>query len=66
MLDYDIIETPENVELERRLTGIGTRFIAGLVDSLIIYVTLFFLFWYLLDTLFVTQQSVYITLKCYY
>ncbi len=43
MLDYDIIETPENVELERRLTGIGTRFIAGLVDSLIIYVTLFFL-----------------------
>ncbi len=36
MQDFDRIETPENVELERRLAGIGTRFIAGLLDHLII------------------------------
>ncbi|MBN1918622.1 MAG: RDD family protein [Verrucomicrobia bacterium] len=32
----DLIETPENVELERRLAGIGSRFIAGLLDHLIL------------------------------
>jgi uncharacterized RDD family membrane protein YckC len=32
----DLIETPENVELEQRLAGIGSRFIAGLVDGLIL------------------------------
>jgi len=36
MIERDLIETPENVELERHLSGIGTRFIAGLVDSLIL------------------------------
>jgi uncharacterized RDD family membrane protein YckC len=34
--DFDIIETPENVELQRRLAGIGSRFIAGLLDNLLI------------------------------
>lgn len=36
MQDYDFIETPENVILQRRLAGIGTRLMAGLVDHLII------------------------------
>jgi uncharacterized RDD family membrane protein YckC len=36
MYEFDVIETPENVELQRRLAGIGTRFIAGLVDHLLI------------------------------
>jgi len=42
--DFDFIETPENVELQRRLAGIGTRFIAGLIDNLLIglmYLVLF-------------------------
>jgi uncharacterized RDD family membrane protein YckC len=34
--DSDVIETPENVDLEQRLAGIGSRFIAGLFDNLII------------------------------
>ncbi len=36
MDEYDLIQTPENVELERPLAGIGTRFIALLLDSLLI------------------------------
>lgn len=36
MYEFDVIETPENVELQRRLAGIGTRFIAGLVDHLLL------------------------------
>jgi len=36
VIDRDLIETPENVELERRLSGIGSRFIAGVVDTLIL------------------------------
>lgn len=40
MQEFDLIETPENVELERRLAGIGSRFIAGLVDSLLILLIL--------------------------
>jgi len=36
MQDFDVIETPENVELQRRLAGIGSRFIAGLIDNLIL------------------------------
>ncbi len=36
MLDFDLIETPENVELQRRLAGIGSRFIAGFLDTLIL------------------------------
>ncbi len=34
--DFDLIETPENVELERRLAGIASRFMAGLLDNLIL------------------------------
>jgi uncharacterized RDD family membrane protein YckC len=33
--ELDIIETPENVDLQRRLAGIGSRFLAGLLDSLL-------------------------------
>lgn len=40
MQDFDFIETPENVELQRSLAGIGTRFIAGLLDNLIIFASL--------------------------
>jgi len=36
VFEVDLIETPENVELERRLAGIGSRFIAGLLDTLIL------------------------------
>jgi uncharacterized RDD family membrane protein YckC len=32
----DLIETPENVELEQRLAGIGSRFMAGVIDGLIL------------------------------
>lgn len=32
----NVIETPENVELEQPLAGIGSRFLAGLLDHLII------------------------------
>jgi uncharacterized RDD family membrane protein YckC len=45
--DYDLIETPENVELQRRLAGIGSRFMAGFLDNLLIilmYLVLFILF----------------------
>jgi len=44
MQEVNLIETPENVELEQRLAGIGSRFVAGLVDNLVIigvYVLLF-------------------------
>ena len=44
MQDYDLIETPENVELQRRLAGIGSRFLAGFIDTLVIaliYLVLF-------------------------
>jgi uncharacterized RDD family membrane protein YckC len=34
--DFDLIETPENVELERRLAGIASRFMAGLVDNILL------------------------------
>jgi len=36
VFDIDVIETPENVQLERNLAGIGTRFIACLLDLLVI------------------------------
>lgn len=36
MQEFDTIETPENVELELPLAGIGSRFIAGLIDKLIL------------------------------
>lgn len=36
MDEFDIIETPENVDLQRRLAGIGSRFAAGLIDHLLI------------------------------
>lgn len=44
--DFDSIETPENVELRRRLAGIGSRLIAGFLDTLLIalmYCVLFIL-----------------------
>jgi uncharacterized RDD family membrane protein YckC len=34
--ELNVTETPENVELRQRLCGIGTRFIAGFVDNMII------------------------------
>ena len=46
MEDFDYIETPENVELQRRLAGIGSRVYAGLIDSVIIglmYIVIFIL-----------------------
>lgn len=46
MQDFDLIETPENVELQRCLAGIGSRFIAGLLDNFLIasiYLILFVL-----------------------
>ncbi|MCP4261903.1 MAG: RDD family protein [Planctomycetes bacterium] len=42
--DFDLIETPENVELQRRLAGIGSRFIAGFLDNLLIVLMYFVLF----------------------
>ncbi|MHC4517884.1 MAG: RDD family protein [Planctomycetota bacterium] len=36
MEDFDVIETPENVNLHRRLAGIGSRLLAGLLDTLLI------------------------------
>ena len=36
MDEMDLIETPENVELERQLTGIGSRLVAGFVDHMLI------------------------------
>lgn len=50
-LEIDQIETPENVQLERRLAGIGSRFIAGLVDNLILagfYLVMAFVLWVVL------------------
>ena len=46
--ESDFIETPENVQLERRLAGVGTRFIAGVLDVLwlsLVYIALLFLLW---------------------
>ena len=40
MDEFDIIETPENVDLQRRLAGIGSRFVAGLLDTLLIVAVL--------------------------
>jgi uncharacterized RDD family membrane protein YckC len=36
MDEFDIIETPENVDLQRRLAGIGSRCVAGLLDHLLL------------------------------
>ena len=36
MQGIDFVETPENILLQRKLAGIGTRFIAGLFDALIL------------------------------
>lgn len=44
MQDFDLIETPENVELQRRLAGIGSRFLAGFLDNLLIALMYFILF----------------------
>lgn len=48
MLDFDFIETSECVELQRRLAGIGSRSLAGMLDVLLlglIYFLLFLLLW---------------------
>lgn len=50
MLDFDVIETPENVELQRRLAGIGSRFVAGFVDVCVIVGIYLLLFIILLFT----------------
>jgi len=44
MDEFDIIETPENVDLQRRLAGIGSRFAAGLIDHLLIALTVVVVF----------------------
>jgi len=36
MDEFDRVETPENVMLKRRLAGIGSRTIAGLIDNFLI------------------------------
>jgi len=43
MEDFDVIETPENVLLEQRLAGIGSRFAAGVYDSAIILLSVLLL-----------------------
>lgn len=50
MQEFDLIETPENVELQRRLAGIGSRFLAGVLDTLIILLIYFLLLILLLIT----------------
>ncbi len=41
---FDLIETPEHVELEQPLAGIGSRFLAGLLDNLILAAVFLVLF----------------------
>ena len=50
MQDFDLIETPENVELQRRLAGIGSRFMAGILDHILIALMYLVLFLFLLVT----------------
>ncbi len=45
--DYLKIETPENIDLQIRLAGVGTRFVAGLYDNIILllmYLIIFVIF----------------------
>jgi len=51
---FDFIETPEHVELEQPLAGIGSRFLAGFVDTLIIVGILLVIF--LVSTLSLTPD----------
>lgn len=44
MLEFDRIETPQNVELIRPLAGMGTRLFAGLIDQLLFVLVLVFLY----------------------
>jgi uncharacterized RDD family membrane protein YckC len=49
MLDFDLIETSESVELQRRLAGIGSRSLAGMLDMLLlalVYFLLFLVLWF--------------------
>jgi uncharacterized RDD family membrane protein YckC len=39
-LEFDTVETAENVDLQRALAGMGLRLVAGIVDSLIVYLTI--------------------------
>ena len=41
---FDLIETPENVELQRQLAGIGSRLIAGVIDVLCLLAVYLMLF----------------------
>jgi uncharacterized RDD family membrane protein YckC len=50
MEEYDLIETPENVELERRLAGMGSRFTAGVLDT--VYIVLVYLVLFVVGALF--------------
>ena len=61
MSEVDLIETPENVELERRLAGIGSRFLAGLVDVLLIFlivIVLLVLLWAVFLASFVDKSRI--------
>ena len=58
--EIDIIETPENVHLERNLAGIGIRFIACLIDHILIAGIIFLLmltFWGLANITYWTLFS---------
>ena len=50
MQDFDLIETPENVELQRRLAGIGSRFLAAFIDAFLISLIILILLILLLIT----------------
>jgi len=57
----DYIETPENVELRRKLAGIGLRFQAGFIDTLLIalffYLPLLLVFFFAKPVSFVFDDS---------
>ena len=48
MQQYELIETPENVELQQPLAGIGSRFAAGFIDHMIMVISLIVIFLILL------------------
>ncbi len=43
-LEFDSVETAENVDLQRRLAGMGLRLVAGILDSLIVFLIFLVLF----------------------
>ena len=66
MIIEDRIETPENVELRRKLAGIGLRFQAGLLDTLIIifcfYLPIFLIVIFAQPTSFILDDSTLTTI----